>query len=395
MMISMFLQCIALMLAARADGTTRANDEGLPVCVPGTVVKVCQLTGDFDRQRQEETLNLTGRFDVRGVDLGYPVEHRGRLYFLWGDAHGTAWRRDRCPIAYTTGRDPEHLALEFLLDPDGGFHPITIPGISQRGFEVPSGGISIGDTLYIVYTTDHSKTHVMGRSVLAKSDDDGYTFVKLYDLSDRDENGRFINAAMVEVESGQVAGLPASADTVLIWGSGAYRRSSPYLACVPSAGIEAKSAIRYFAGLDQAGHPTWSESEVDAMSLFNHPQIGEFSVVWHDELRCWLMLYNSLSPRGILLRCARKPWGPWSDAQTLLDPMRDAYGKFMHSLKNPLPEGVSLSDPGRQKVWGGEYAPYLTKRFFRSAAGRHTIYFLMSTWNPYQVVLMRAEIRSP
>ena len=389
------------LLAVLVVGTTYVEEDVFPKYFPETTAKVCQLTGDFDKERQEPTLSRTfGRFGVPGTDLGNPVEHKGRLYFLFGDTPAIELRDGypimkpqdrrfmRDPIAHTTSTDPERIELVFLVDEDGMWRPVTVPGISQREFEVPAGGISVGGAMCIVCTTDHTKERTMGRSVLALSGDDGYNFEYLYDLSTQ----KFLNVALVEVTSSQVPGLPDPVDTVLIWGSGDYRKSDPYLACIPTEQIRDKSAIRYFGGLDESGTPVWKRSEADAAPLFEHPQIGEFSVVWCEQLEHWLMLYNSGKPRGIVLRCARNPWGPWSESQVIFNAIRDAYGKFIHTPFRREGKSDGLSDPGREKVWGGAYAPYMLKRYFRGDSRRCTVYFTLSTWNPYQVVLMRADI---
>jgi len=383
---------LAIMLAARATAACADEQSAAPKFIEGSTAKVCQLTGDFDRSRGQPAISRTGeRFGVPATDLGNAFEHKGRLYFLFGDtwAPGARWMRD--PIAYTTSADSEKIELQFPVDDDGKFRPINVPGIRHLVFEVPGGGISVGDTMYIVFVTDHSPKKIMGRAVLAASEDDGYNFKYLYDLSTE----KFLNVAMAEVKPGQIEGLPTPADTVLIWGSGEYRRSNPYLACIPSEKIRDKSAIRYFAGLDESGKPIWKESETDAVSLFEHPTIGEFSVVWCDQLRHWFMLYNSMFPRGIVFRCAKNPWGPWSDAQIIFNPLRDGYGIFMHSPLFKEADGVHLSDVGREKTWGGEYGPYMLKRYFRGDSRRCTIYYAMSTWNPYQVMIMRSDIGYP
>ncbi|MBW1873189.1 MAG: DUF4185 domain-containing protein, partial [Deltaproteobacteria bacterium] len=49
-------------------------------------------------------------------------------------------------------------------------------------------------------------------------------------------------------------------------------------------------------------------------------------------------------------------------------------------------------DPGRENETGGEYGPYLIGRFAKAVPNGSMIYFTMSTWNPYNVVLMRAEL---
>jgi len=395
---------LVFVLAAFGLRTVRDDESGFPTHFPGTSAKVCQLTGDFDKDRQEPTLSRTfERFGVAGTDLGDPVEHKGRLYFLFGDTPAIELRDGRPimnpqdrrfmrdPIAYTTSTDPEKIELVFLVDEDGKWRPVTVPGIRQLEFEVSAGGLSVGGDMYIVFTTDHTKEKTMGRSVLAVSQDDGYNWQYLYDLSTE----KFINVAMAEVKPSEVQELPEPVGTVLIWGSGNYRRSNPYLACVPSTKIEDKSALRYFAGLDESAKPVWKESEDDATPLFEHRQIGEFSVAWCDQLQYWLMLYNSGKPRGVVFRSSKKPWGPWSEIQVIFNGLRDGYGKFIHSPLVPGPTGINLSDPTREKVWGGGYAPYVLKRYFRGDSQRCTIYFTLSTWNPYQVVIMRADIGYP
>jgi len=183
---------------------------------------------------------------------------------------------------------------------------------------------------------------------------------------------------------------------VLIWGSGAYRKSSPRLACIPSERIEDRSALRYFAGLDSAGAPRWSERESDAAALADHDVVGELSAAWIEPVRRWTMLYNSKEPRGIVMRTASKPWGPWSDAEVVFQPWLDnGYGNFMH-VSWELPERRdAFHDPNKQNVWAGAYGPYLIPRFAHGDARRCWIYYTLSSWNPYQVILARSEIGAP
>jgi hypothetical protein len=49
-------------------------------------------------------------------------------------------------------------------------------------------------------------------------------------------------------------------------------------------------------------------------------------------------------------------------------------------------------DPGREKEWGGEYGPYVMSRYTTIEGSRCTLYYTMSTWNPYQVVVMRSDL---
>ncbi len=68
----------------------------------------------------------------------------------------------------------------------------------------------------------------------------------------------------------------------------------------------------------------------------------------------------------------------------------------MHALTAPdskLAGPVINVRPPAIEQWGGEYAPYMVERFSRFKDDTLTIYYLMSTWNPYTVVLMRTDLR--
>ena len=104
--------------------------------IPGSTVKLEQLIGDFDRERQAPTANLTGkRYGIEGTDLGYSFEHRGKLVFLFGDTVGK-YGGDVAATSTTT--DPEAgLHLDFLTDASGKYLRVKPPGVKMAGFEVP------------------------------------------------------------------------------------------------------------------------------------------------------------------------------------------------------------------------------------------------------------------
>ena len=109
-------------------------------------------------------------------------------------------------------------------------------------------------------------------------------------------------------------------------------------------------------------------------------------------MRVWLILYNAGNPRGINFRTAERPWGPWSATEVLFEPRRDqGYCHFMHQTWD---EGVCdyVHDSGRIAEYGGEYGPYVISRYTKGDIARSTIYFVMSTWNPYNTVLMKSDL---
>jgi hypothetical protein len=379
---------ITLLLCVLTGCGSSNGENGQPPVVrgPSGCTKVCQLIGDGDLETGLPTNNQTWtRSGIYGTDLGASFEHGGKLWFLFGDTVGASMN-DEDSIAWSEDTDPEDcLDLTFLTDANGKWIPPVVPGVSLEAFEVPMEGVSAGGSMYAYFTTDHTEQHIMGRSILARSNDEGLTFEYIADISTL---GPFINLAVEVVDNASWPGLPeSSGQGLLIWGSGEYRQSSVSLAFQPLDQIEDPSSIRYYAGSD-----SWSTSEADAIPLFEETCVGELSVLWNPHLEKWLMTYNCGWPRGILFRTADQPWGPWSKSAVLFDPDADGgYCHFMH-VSWEVEQCDNVYDPGRENEYGGEYGPYQIGRFARATAGGSMVYFTMSTWNPYNVVLMRAEL---
>ena len=172
---------------------------------------------------------------------------------------------------------------------------------------------------------------------------------------------------------------------------------------MPLTDLEKLTGLRYFAG-----GSNWSSNEDDAAPLFCAGDVGELSARWNPFLARWLLLFNSGNPRGILMHSARQPWGPWStDPVMIFDPTAapgaspcsgPGYGKFMHvDYRVARCDHVQddMFDPGhlRDDEWGGEYGPYQITRYAGTTFDNTPqIWFTMSTWNPYQSMLMKALI---
>jgi len=364
-------------ITAVSTGHAAAADLEQLAYVPNSTKRICQLTGDFDRAGGVATLSRTNtRFGVQSTDLGSSFEHKGKLCFLFGDTNGRPGARD--VLGWTLSKDPEKIVLDFYKDKDGKWLPLTVPGIKQGAFEIPSGGISIGGVMYVVCTTDHSEKRTMGRSVLASSHDDGKRFKLLHELS----RNKFINVSCWLADG-----------WVYIYGSGDYRKSSVCLARVRPADIGDRDKLQYFGGTGEKGQAKWEPKEAEAVVLFRHDEIGEFSVAYLPPVKRYVMLYNAGKPRGITLRSAETPWGPWSAGTVVFDPGRDnGYGHFMHISVKAKGKHDGLSDPMREDEWGGEYGPYIMARYTSGSERRCRIFYTMSVWNPYQVMVMRSDL---
>ena len=400
---------------------------------PAATQKICQLTGQMDKERNQYIGTETD-YGLAGVDLGASVEHNGRVYFLFGDTAPSGplnppWRDTATDsvVWVPANSDPEQgLHLNFLTAPDGKYLSPRIKLTSQSScagasevdvstFDVPGGGFSDGASIYVFYTTCWNGSFdapLMGKSLLVRLDDKAnncftwiYTLSCLPNAACYDDGipvcGKFINVAPVVVTNSDFPGLPPSTGRgVLLFGSGRYRKSEVYLAYLPLEGLENRQNLLYW-GTDGVGGTNWVTSELSAIPLFVSPEpgVGEFSVSWNSFLMKWIMVYNQRTPMPdgpnlIYYRLGDHPWGPWHAPAVLFDPACDrGFGHFMH-YSNPIScdtvgDGLQ-GDPNRV---GDVYGPYLISHFTRANITTTTIYWTMSTWNPYQVMLMKSRLR--
>jgi hypothetical protein len=402
-------------------------DPGLPWLREETVVfeppperhlrtrKISQLTGDFDLDgwdgvdpaTRRPTFNQTqSRSKIRGTDLGSSFEHQGRTFFLFGDTFRPdvpGMETDFDAIAWTDDASPRVANNPFADGLTLNFYPgpPIVPGMDQGAFNVPLEGFSDGEDMFVFFSTGHqdvSNKALMGFSVLTRCVDtravDHLEFTPLQPIFSGD---KFINVSVVQGKldgpEADVLGFRPDTDVLWIWGSGRYRSSDIYLAALELEGVQRNPLdLRFFAG-----NGAWSNREDDAIPLFCSGSVGELSVRWNPFLERYLCFFNSANPRGILMHSAPKPYGPWSRRPVMVfDAWPDkGYSHFMHAPPAPgkPPFDHNQDDMGRDRdAWGGEYGPYQIARYAtRDGDGTH-IFFTMSTWNPYQVMLMRTTV---
>lgn len=442
--------------------SVRAADSGAPPAAVrvGMSEKVCQLTGDVDWETGRPTAARTlANFGLDATDLGYPVEHVGKLILLFGDSwpppHGGGAEGEIPPddaVGLTTRREPpgnDGKCLELRIHdkpaPPRTFAPATIVGpikIKQGFFNVPSGGVSVGGELFGFFWTDHCGSpnrldpspdaplarpnanqkcpesdgrNSIGRGVLARSDDDGRSFYGVVPMP-----AGFVYATAVN--SRLPVGLPEDQRLgVYIFGVPRYRASVPYLAQARIESLGDPATWRFFVGRAENGQPRWAsrkqwtpgasdgsppaawrppgEAEIFAPVAEAGRCIGEFSISWNAPLHLWLMLYNCR--REILARVAPAPWGPWSVPTVILGP-DDKLGCRLFMTADGCGNRRDFW-PGKHVdgkfVAGGTYAPYVLNRYTTAADGEgpgrgSTIYWVVSTWNPYEVLVMRTTLRA-
>lgn len=312
---------------------------------------------------------------LRGTDLGVSFERSGELVFLFGDSwtqDGKDWDGDSLAVAQLGPRDAE-TPLRWLTRDGGRFGVLAPPGVSLGGMEVPVEGLTIGDRSYLFFSDGWDRRRERhARSVCAHARRGDFAHLVVdHDVA----TDKFVNLS-----------LCADGDTVWIFGSGAYRKSSVCLARVAANELADRAAWRYW--------PSFSADEARAEPLVASDCTGEFSVRRLPGSARWWMTMNAAVPRGIHLRVADAPTGPWSDPVVIFDPGRDrGYGYCMHQKTSAVGFDDGLSEPGREEEWGGEYGPYLVPAWCGSPApGVHELVYTLSTWNPYTVRLVRSYV---
>jgi hypothetical protein len=410
------------------DTPAAAWAPGQTVTYRGRSEKICQLTGSIDKETSEKTTNDTARFNLGATDLGYPVDDGTTLWLYFGDSrdaqgHGlpNEWAWDDAIGTSVDHVPPTPLSclhMEVVTNPadNRSFDPLVVTQLEptpperrffQGLFNVPASGFTVGGTAYTLFWTSHCAflkpddpnvcvgaapdTDIRGTGRLTRRTGSAM-FQELYALPPEFNYTASLNA-------NNVPGIPADQNLgVYIWGIDRYRASYPTLAYVPAAGVESVQEWRFLTSVNDDGAPNWNRSSAGP-PMFTDPSpgcIGEFSVSWVAPLEEWLMLYNCGGT--IQARLARAPWGPWSGPTEIFKPDIDhAWCRYMHAENYPPCTDHLDGDNSIQtglKDNGQPYAPYVLSRFTRATPQGARIIFLMSTWNPYQVVVMQTNLVS-
>ena len=404
---------IMLLIAVAPQALAAATNLTL-TWIRGSSVKVEQMIGDCDYSAQAATgqckattSRTATRAKVLGTDLGASFESQGSVIFLFGDTIGPAEDYLAADtMASSSSTDPAAgLLLDFLINSDGSPFFVRVPGVRLGASEVPNAGIHLGNGTFVVCNSGMDRNLPMpdanAYSVLTRFDEGARRFTLLRTISSMPK-GRFI-----------ITSLHATESDVLMFGLGAYRSSDVYLATIPASTFDTGAGTRYFAGLVN-GQPVWTSLESGAVPVVvdnplkgpawpnDSPTIGNVSVVYSQDLGLWLMTYDggrqSQATGGVYFAYAREPWGPWSEPQLIFNQKRDgAVGKFIHDPSIvPTPPGDGLNGPtiGASDPYatpGALYAPYMIERFTRVNGNTLSIYYTISTWNPYTTVEMRSD----
>jgi hypothetical protein len=237
---------------------------------------------------------------------------------------------------------------------------------------------------------------------------------------------------------------------VLIWGRPGYevqrgRQAHMYLMALGlplrrSAKGKLELRPRYFAGVRANGEPIWTRRESRAEPLAMDGVVNgnpdddaanpnQTAISWlGPPVNRWMMLYGGggtalaggpvdQTAGPIRVRFAEQPWGPWSPPVTHLAPglptvVGDPFGPggfmFHPACVDQPPHLCARSDPTRPVDFfvpgcasvgaaidtGILYAPNVIDRYTKSdGAGGLDVYWVVSTWNPYLVAMLRTNVK--
>jgi hypothetical protein len=292
---------------------------------------------------------------VDGTDLGSMFTLDDRLYIAFGDtfgccrplgggAGGDNWRSN--VLAYTTDRElDDGITFDGMItERNGNARPVLRKQFGDITV-IPTAGIALGDRLYLHYmAVGHwgpPGEWTLNRSGWAYSDDEGQTWIQPSDAVWGGDT-QFGQAALVEHEG-----------YVYVFGIHGGRFGGVALARVPSEDVLEMSAYTYWDGSDWVG-------DLEAAAEIASAPVGELSVAWNSYLNRWIMTYLNEFRRAIVIREAPELTGEWSEPLEVVsgDDYPSLYGAYLHP-------------------W---------------ASDGDVIYFNMSQWGPYNVLLMRARL---
>jgi hypothetical protein len=329
-------------------------------------------------------------------------------------------------------------SLSVLLNPrrapnEHVFKSLVIDGLEKDEdmgmFRVPTAVVEHHDAVYVFATTKFQDSKPAGafwlQSVLAKStqpaavwsDANPPAFTRLHTVSSHaaiadpanpppieQDAGKFMNLAVVAMDVGQIADLRLTrflprelqtSDVVFVWGRGWHPQNSDmYLAAFARNDIEAGPAAWFY----YAGNGAWTRTESSAAGLLAATDVSQQGVTWNAALGRFVLLRGATA--RIVAQFSTTPWGPWSTPITIIDNEDPWLARLLHRAgENRIVGGLVpiYNADGtlqvREEERGVPYGPNVLDRYTVNADGSVTLFYTLSTWNPYQVFLVSSTFR--
>ncbi|MBB3038961.1 DUF4185 domain-containing protein [Hoyosella altamirensis] len=322
------------------------------------------------------------RFGITGTDLGIMWDNGGsgddqQLLVAFGDTVGDCrqpggeWRSNALLRSVDTdlsdGVDllvPRHTdsLVAASVAPEGqDFARQIIEGLGFSGVEVtiiPTAAVAIDGKQYINYMSvrewgDHGEWRT-NFSAIAVSEDNGHTWETALSTIRLSSDVSFEGVPQFAPghENFQMHAYVKSGEYLYGFGTPPGRFGAAHLSRVAVGDILDLNAYEYWNGVSWEAEAAQTEPVIPA-------PVSELSVQWNEYLGKFIAMYADEPAGTIVLRTAESPEGPWSDASILID----------------------SSDIS------GLYAPYI-----HPWSSGNTLYFAISRWSDYNVLLMRTDL---
>lgn len=182
--------------------------------------------------------------------------------------------------------------------------------------------------------------------------------------------------------------------------------------------------------------PLFSKNQKQKQPLYDEDRliVNQSSIAYLPEYGRWVMIYGGRLPwlliwprypvltearaidaySGVYLRTAPHPWGPWSKATTIYNPywsnvtgyceimyrsqaqtdmLRERIGSDFIEQGCDLQSETQVNWSTHPLDFGVEYGTAIVPRFTEDHVDEATLYWLMSTWHPYRVVVMKTRLK--
>ncbi|MGN2635110.1 DUF4185 domain-containing protein [Nocardia takedensis] len=317
---------------------------------------VSQVTGPGSPNRTDM------RWQVDGTDLGLMWETEpGKVAVVFGDTFGKGWTyggfggpdwRSNV-LGFSTDTDlADGLTLDTMVQDSRCHAAEFLASRKIKNWEntvIPTSGFALDGRQYLSYMSINHWGRIPGTwstnyGGIAWSDDGGHTWTK-------DQHARWDN--FFGLGRFQVSTMVPQGDYVYMFGTPQGRLGVTGLARVPKHQVLNKSAYQYWVD------GTWAPAAENQASPLFFGVASELSVRYDQVAGRWQMVYLDSLRGAIVLREATSPQGVWSEPVPLMatENYPKAYGGFIHPWSTPT-----------------------------------DLYFTMSSWDTYNVFLMRTRL---
>ena len=330
------------------------------------------------------------RYGVAGTDLGIMWDNGNNaapeVLLAFGDTMGDCtvpgnqWRSN---VLFRSGDEDlsDGITIDSAAMGSDGLAKSIIPRIDQPGEVtiIPTAGISVNGVQYLRYMSvahwGQPGSWTTNYSGMAYSTDNGENWSVVPEMARRITEAGDAGTGAPDVDDSWRPAQMSSflkkdgKDHLYEYLTPSGRQGAAIVARVPLAdspsahelsaettpleGVLDPTAYEYWDGDSQA----WVTDIDDATPVLPSPA-SELSTMWNEHLGKYTAMYS----RGfdsVVMRTADEPQGPWSETTTLIDysMLPGVYGAFMH----PWAQGREL-------------------------------YYLVTTWNAYNVFLVRTDL---